>query len=295
MSIMKSHKSLFHHPGTIRTALGTIAVAGALAFTNPASAAVSILDLGAPEDFFNNFRTNYTGTPIGSAPSGGLSNSATIDATAGGGTQAWFSNAYYTPLAIGQSLSVSQYFQYKTNTVVGGIKLGFSTDPSATANILGMLNSGNFGYFGWYRYPSSSLASELWSNRTIDGNSSLGSSGTAGEAIVDGNWYQQSFSLTKTGAGAFTMGWSLANSDSAGVVGTTIIGGTSPINYAAFDTTLYVYTAVENGNANGAVRYIDGMRMQSDANVVSVPEPSTALMLTGGVGLLGLLRRRRTA
>lgn len=269
-------------------------LSASLLFIGVPRASANTLEFGDPDGFFANFRTNYTGTPIGTSSTGGLNNSSAVHVAAGGGTQAWFSDAYFEPLAVGQSLSLSTFFQFQTNSINSGIKLGFSTDPNATANLVAMPNTGNWAYFGWFRTSGGSAGAEVY-GKIGQSPEYLATAGSYNGNFVNGNWYQQSFSLEKTAAGVFSISWAVNNSSDQGVLGSALISGTAHnVSLPTLDgTNLYIYLGLEGASATGAVKYIDGLTMESDAPVVIPELSSPGLLLLCGLGVLLTRRIRR--
>lgn len=266
------------------TMLGLLAVA--------ARADNVLYTLDTAGELTNAFHTPYTGTAVSQQATGGLNNSGSLDFRSGSGNQAWFSRASYAPLAEGQSLNDSLYFQFSgiNNT---SIKLGFASDPNATVDGVAMPMSGSWAYFGaWVMGSSTNINSEVYGS---DGYIDAPSTPSAG--FVNGNWYQMQFDmkLVDSASSAFEFSWVLNNSDSAGVLGSTILAGTTTNAFAGLNTTLHSYIGMENPTSSGAYTAIDNISLTS-TGVIAVPEPSSyALAATGALALLASRRFRRRA
>lgn len=111
-------------------------------------------------------------------------------------------------------------------------------------------------------------------------------------SLVDGLWYRQSFTMTKTAADTFVFGYSLDQLDNDGLFFANLVSGaSSPEWFPGLDTTLYPYIGMEQPVGTGMYSAIDNIELAGDGGLTLVPEPSTALLLA--LGGLGLLRRRR--
>jgi hypothetical protein len=245
-------------------------------------------DLNTAGDLTDAFHTPYTGTTVSQSTTGGLDGSGSVNFKSGSGNQAWFSNAAYSPLAAGGSLSDSLYFQYSGSASTTSIKLGFATDPNSAVNGYAMPSSGSYAYFGVFW--TGSLNSEVYSSAGYI-TSSPGTSGS----LVAGNWYQMEFGmeLVDSTTSTFEFSWALKNSDSSGGLGTTLFSGTQQKVFAALNTTLYAYIGMENPTSTASYSAIDNISLTSTAQV---PEPASAMMLVFGAGVgLVIHRVRRSA
>lgn len=268
--------------------LSLLALAGAV------SASTVVYDFSSSSAWSSDFHTNYEGTPIAWQSGSGLGGSGSLSVQSGDGTQAWFSESYFNTISLNQTLSLGLYFQYAGGGDVGGIKLGFASDATATANWYGMPNSGSWGYFGWFSFGSGLTGTELYSDQGYLG----GFNTTVSDDLSVGNWYYQSFSMTKVDDGTFDIDYSIRNSSSTGTLGSYVAQGSdSGIYRPDLDTNLYVYIGLEGANSYGQTANIDNITMSSDSQVSNssapsvIPEPSAILL--GALGGLSLIRRRR--
>ncbi|MDD3276162.1 MAG: hypothetical protein PHP93_03815 [Kiritimatiellales bacterium] len=262
----------------------TALMAGVCAFVQAGDV---LYDLNTPGELTNAFHTPYTGTAVSQSTTGGLNNSGSLNFRSGDGNQAWFSNAAYAPLAENESLNESLYFQYY-GVGTSSIKLGFATDPNADVNEYAMPTSGAWAYFGaWSLGGGIDINSELYSDQGY-----LGYTDAPSGSFINGNWYQMLFGvkLLNADTSEFEFYWELNNSDSAGVLGSTILSGTANVIYSELNTTLYSYIGLENPTPTASHVVIDNISLTS-TGTIAVPEPASALMVGFG-GLLVVGYRR---
>lgn len=268
---------------SILAAAAAMAVVGLCA---SAQAAVVTYELNTPGEMAGAFHTPYTGTVVTQSATGGLGGSGALNFRSGNGSQAWYSNASYAPLAVGDILSVSLYFQIAKNST-SSIKLGFASDPLSAVGGTAVPNSGSWAYLGaWTNSAVGNLDYEVQeSSNTMPGQA------TSSQNFVDWNWYKQELTMTKTAASTFTLAWAVYNSASDGTVSTPIISPASGtfVN-AAVDTTMYAFIGLENPTPSASHVYIDRISMTS-TGAIAVPEPTSLGLL--GLGAAALLRRRR--
>lgn len=267
------------------------------ALVGAASASTVVYDFSSSTAWNSDFHTHYEGTPISWQSDAGLGNSGSLNVQGGDGTQAWFSASYFNTINLNQTLELGLYFKYAGGEGVGGIKLGFATDPTANANGYGMPDAGNWAYFGWFSFGPGSfleLGTEVYSDQGYLGENSP----IISDQLSVGEWYYQAFSMTKVGDGTFDINYSIRNSSSTGALGGYVVQGSeSGIYRPDLDTNLYVSIGLEGADSNGQTAVIDNLTMTSGALVSNssaptvVPEPSVIFL--GALGGLSLIRRRR--
>jgi len=216
----------------------------------------------------------------------------------GSGSQLWVTNAAYSALSVGQSLSVSLYFEFSGTSSISSLKLGFTDSATPTAKSNAYPNSGAFAYFSEIANmgDTASVVPECYgSNGTTSANViSLDQSDAA--TISSDSWYYVSFSLTKTDDDTFSVTCLLSNSTSSGVVGSTV-ATYSTTNYvnSGLDTTLYAFIGIENPGSTSDFLSIDNLTLTSDAAITgsSIPEPSSYALFAGAGALAIVFATRR--
>ncbi len=267
-----------------------------------ASTTKVVYDFSSASSFTNDYYTNYTGAPVSWTSTGGLNNGGALDLKTGDGNQAWFSKSTYEPLTIGQALQISVYFKYNSaGSGPNSIKLGLTNNSNSLADFVAMPTNGNWIYFGNWSYGGGDVGSEIYSDKGPAGN--VTDNGNVG--FQNGQWYQTAVTFTKVAVGTFNVSCALNTSDSQGNLTSTMLFGSTPNIYMPeLDTNLYAYIGFENPDPSTTMPLVSNIEMKSDGTisgatpevqnsdpiVEQVPEPSTAALLLGVGGLLGLRR-----
>ena len=255
---------------------------------------------GASGDpFLTDFHRAGGTSDITVASTGGLGNSGMFNSRSGSGSQLWVTKASYSPLSVGQSLSVSAFFKFSATTATSSIKLGYTDTATPTAKPNAYPLDGSMAYFSEIPNLSDSSKSvpECYGRNGSTGAYIMSLGQADAVTLATGSWYAMTFSLTKTAAGTFDVTGSLYNSSDTGVVGSAVkTYSTTGYSNAGLDTTLYAFIGFENPGSTCDFYAVDNLTLASDASIAgsSVPEPSTAA-LYGGAGALALafaVRRR---
>jgi len=256
----------------------------ALSLAGTASAV--LVDFNTTGELAGNFSLN--GVAAYSEEAGtGLNSTRAVNVASTTGT-AILTTANYS-LALG-TVNVSMYARAVASANVGFdsvfLQLGLFADNNQQFNG----GSGDANQFVFARV--------LNENNTTAGNDTTyflqtGSKATTAAAqsttnggnftLTSGNWYYFSINFTRSSSDTVTVASDLRNSDSAGVVGTSVTTlSTNYTNAQIFgDTTIW---AGFRGRLDGNTDTLD--------NFSAVPEPSTAMALLGGFGALAWVRRR---
>ena len=131
------------------------------------------------------------------------------------------------------------------------------------------------------------------------------------QGLVTGQSYTLSFywaaAVISTGAGnGQTSGWNVSLAGAAGTDATTSVISPSydrydfvpwqqsVVNFVANSST-ETLTFTPTGTGSPPMSLLDGVAIYAGTNVTAVPEPQTLALWLGGLGVLALLRRRRSA
>lgn len=274
----------------LTSSLATILALGA--YASSLSAQVFDYDFNTSEADYNSF-FNSTGAgewstnpPFpGWVSNGGVDNSGRIASGGNNNTAVLLQASDFTE--VGSSHTVSAYFEARTNgdgeiDGFNAIGFGFTTSSSGT------LNSDQY------------LAADVVAGATTGTNVlnlrfretfTSNNPDTDEFSLVSGNWYQMENVVTKeAGVGNFSFEITLtdfgADGTSAGTVidtySTGVIGGMTTLwNLSELNAAFQGYS---QGGAGGAFGF--------DNFSASIPEPTSAAMLMGALGLLALRRRK---
>lgn len=285
-------------PNSLRLVYAGLAMA-ALPVTPARAVLYNFNDTGQLAADFSKGATNGGGSGAGSltnVSTGGLSNSGSLQLPTGSGNDTFLYTTKSSLFATFTTINVSVYFQPKAATIGGGLTLSIGlvdvspavntypdspvsipTPPAANSMTLTLRNSGSD--------VSSGLNYKLVN---YNNGSSVTAEGSGTLDLVDGNWYQLSALFTYNGANSYTVTGQIYNSDASGTLGSALFG-TAPTwtktNAGLADGNAYGLLSSQNGDRRGLGR-LDNYNL--------VPEPSSVLLLSGGLGLLVFARRSRT-
>ena len=191
----------------------------------------------------------------------------------GGGNQSLNVSGYSSARLTLSSQSYDQWveFAYKPN---------FSAGEAATAFML-TTNGGQDGSWNIKMGLSWSGSAGTIYLGGLGGGFSASAPGTAVGGFTNGEWQTISFQTNYTN-----------NTYKAFLGGNSTPSFTSATDATFLQVKTLVFSTITDTWANTGNFYVDGINISSDSIYV-VPEPSTALL--GGLGLLALLRRRRSA
>jgi hypothetical protein len=255
----------------------TVAI-GSIAFGS--TQAASIVDNfdsytpGSPASSDATYATRYTNTSanVGIVASTGLS---TSNAWSFVSDQTVFRKDTSFDLSLsGQgSVTASLFFQYAGTIAFASPQIGFAADSTGSFTAALDLSA---------RLTGSAVNPTL-QLRNNNAQVVVGSSLT----ITNGNWYQLSYTLTRTATtDIFSGSVSLWNSTSAGVVGSQV--GSTLASASISNSTLWNDTSLFFG-----VRENTNIVAMDNLNVSLIPEPSAFALLGLGLGLMSLVARRR--
>lgn len=268
----------------------SLTACAAFSTTSGHAASVAYDFNGTQADFNTNFLENTSGgTPAwasaGITATGGVNNTGYL-ATSSNTQSALFDQS--NTWTVGQTYTMSVYFKARvtaTSVPAGGtIRLGIGDDNAAT------LSGGE--------YVSATIVSGATgdSSRLALISRQSGTNTTSGVdlgVLTDNNWYEYTAAFTKNAtSGTIDATLTLFSWGADGVTGGSQVGTSSTLAATGL-TNLYGSTGVyfgiggaSNGSANG-VRGFD--------NFTVVPEPSSSMLMFGGVGAMLFVRRRRHA
>ena len=269
------------------TLLGSIAVLlGSQGFIASSQAAAFVSDFNTLGTFATEYQVN-NGSNLQQVTSGGLSGSGGVNLISEtGDSTAIFKNEVFDLSTGTPTLTISGYFLNQQGVAGGGaagaFQLGFAAEQSTAFN-------GGSGY----TFISARVRGEGSVEFQSGVNGSATNSGTsAGNLLVNGNWYFLTLSLTRLATlNTFSGQVSLSNSDSTGAIGSPIATSSNPAITNALiyaDPTTYVGFRAAGATIGGSgVNFVD--------NFAATPEPGSAALLAIGALGLGGIRRRQTA
>ncbi|MBB5349949.1 hypothetical protein HNR46_000170 [Haloferula luteola] len=263
--------------------LHSLALLSALAATTQVNAALS-LDFNTPGDFSSNFSTAQTPAIVESA-SGGLNGSGSVDLSGLGGTVI---NFYTLNTSFSGSLSswtASVYYHGDANAFY---QFGFTTDaaPGESGSFMsqdggttflpfiylgsGNADGGSVGFIGYHSGLSST------DDHVVETNIDLPETDA---------WYRYDLGVNYLGGDSYQITATLSQASSDGSVVSTLgtITGTTLNPALAADDSVHLYFGLYDGAA------LDQFETTA---VTLVPEPTSALLLLGGMVGFGFRRRR---
>jgi hypothetical protein len=232
----------------------------------------------------------------------GLSGSGAINRTTGGDTFVYYKNALGQFTTAGDVATVSYYWNGFVQANGGNDFLAFSTatlgNPTAAApaGVKARLNTTNFvtgdaTSTTTYQFLSSNAGNGTLTTSTDTNSFSLS---TALPGGTGAQWYFMRLSLTYNGGDSFGISSSLFNSSNTGVVGSQLdtFSETRTITGLA-NTAIYSGFQVFSAGASPTRAQLGD---NFSTSFTPVPEPTAAIMLLSGAGvLLGFRRGKRAS
>jgi hypothetical protein len=255
-----------------------------------------------------NFIVNTTSTAENQyTATDGLNASGAINRTTGGDTFVYYRNAIGQFTNPGDIASVSYYWNGFAQGNGGNDFLGFSTatvgNPTAfaPAGVKARLNNTNFvsgaatsnTSYQFLTSNTSAAATTTTDSNTFSLSTAVGTA-TAQPGGTGAQWYFMTLSLTYKGGNNFDIASSLFNSSNTGAVGSELD------SYSVSDQAIVglantnIFSGFQVYSAGGSPTRAQ-LGDNFSTSFTPVPEPTAAIMLLSGTGmLLGFRRGRRT-
>jgi hypothetical protein len=295
-----------------------ILAAGVLA-TNPATAQVTYTyDFNSTTADFNSKFATPAHDPVVNATTG-LSGTGALDRSTGSPAFVYFNTVIGRFTEAGQAATVQYYFFGSANNAAGSSDfLSFSTNPlnanptsTSGTNPTAGVKSQIFNTLTPDTDPDPAVSNSVYSNsalrlesrnmgsnpvNTLDAETFVLPVTAATGAPSTSQWFFMTLSLTYNGGSDFSISTSLFNSSNTGVVGTNLESYSTTRTGLTSLVNTDIYAGFQLASTSGTpVRAGAGDNFEVTSTLTPVPEPSTYVVMLGGLGALLLFRRRRAS